>query len=161
MSMKGFKKALLVLTAVISSVSAAWGAPSALVGGGEQKSDASLEREIEGGIKVTLQGAYHQDKSVGVKYVVLSEKDVIVKIEAENDNGALFDNHGNQFTSHNYETRIGNNRTQEREIIGGVPTEIFVLYQVGEKYAMPEKFARVSVNVNGKKLTFRGVPSKQ
>jgi hypothetical protein len=163
MWMKAFKGTVLVWGMVILSVSMALGAPkdSALVGGGGQKGDAALEREIEGGIKITLQEVFKKDSYVWIRYTLLSEEDVIVKIEVEKDNGTLFDDRGNQFTAYNGNVEIGNQSAREREIIGGVPTAIFVGYSAGQQYVMPEKFPRVAVNVNGKKMIFRDVPNKQ
>jgi hypothetical protein len=158
--MKNFKKAVWILTvALVLSVSTAWAAQSALVGGDTQKGDVSLEREIEGGIKITLQEIYKNNNYVWVRYVALSEEDTVVKVNAERDNGALFDDRGNQFTYS--DVNIANLNTREREIIAGVPTAIFVGYRPGDKYTMPKKFARVAINVNGKKLLFRDVPGSQ
>jgi hypothetical protein len=163
MLVNGFKKAVLVVAIMVLTVSAAWGAPkdSALVPGGAQKGDTSLEREIEGGIKITVQEIYKQGSDVWIKYSVLSEEDTFIKVEVNGDNGTLFDDQGNQFRSYNDWIRIGNQKTKEREVIGGVPTIILVGYEPGEKYAMPTKFPRVAINLNEKKLIFRDVPGKQ
>jgi hypothetical protein len=164
---KGFRKAILVLSIVVLTVSAARAAPkdSVLVSAGTQKGDVSFEREIEGGLKITLQEAYKKDNSVQVRYVILSEEDVIIKVDVENDNGALFDDRGHQLlSSMSYYWQgieIGNQKVSEREIIGGIRTEIFVKYNVGQDYVMPKKFARAAININGKKLVFRDVPVKQ
>jgi hypothetical protein len=158
MQMKNFKKAVWVLAAVILSISAAWAAPSTLVGGSGQKGDSLLERDIEDGVKITLQKIYKTGSDVWIQYIVLSEEDTIIKIEVEGDNGTLFDDAGNKFSSRNGWTRIGNEKTIAREIIGGVPTAVLVGYEPGEKYTLPEKFARAAVNINGKKLLFRDIP---
>jgi hypothetical protein len=163
MLVTGFKKAVLVLSIVVLTVPAAWAASSALVGGGARKGDASFEREIEGGIKITLQGISQKGNYVCIRYVALSEEDTVIKVEAGKDNAAIFDDRGNQFSSYNCGvwTEIGNLRTKEREIIAGVPTDVLVGYQAGEKYKMPAKFSRAAININGKKLVFRDVPAKQ
>jgi hypothetical protein len=153
MWMKAFRNAALVLAVVILMVSAAWGAPkdSALVGGG-QKGNASLEREVEGGIKITLQEISIDGEYTWFKYIAMSEGDTKIRIDA----GELFDNNGNMFSA-NATIFIGNQNTSQREIIGGVPTRVWLRYKLGEKY-VAEHFARISVFFNKENLTFRDVP---
>jgi hypothetical protein len=126
MLVKIAKKAALIGAMVILSASMAWGAPSALVGGDPGKGDPSLEREIEGGVKITLQEISKEGEYTWFKYIVLSEEDINIRVDA----GELFDNSGNMFSA-SATIFIGNQNTSQREIIGGVPTRVWLRYKLG------------------------------
>lgn len=143
---------VLLLAATVSF------AASPLVGGGNQGSgDESLERELEGGIRVTCLGVFpnaERKDRIYVQYTIESEKDTVIKIGRDLD---IFDSDGNQI---GYEyVWIGNRETREREIIAGVKTLVVIRYDVSNDYKMTPRYARVSFNIGDKTLHFRNVPS--
>lgn len=157
----GLKKVVWGLTAVIFSVSAAWAAPSSssLIKG-KSSAEISLERDIGDGITLTCEGVSFEDNAIWVGYTVLSEEDSVIDIGALTD---LFDDKGRTVkvpgVNGHRRILIGGNLGNRREIIAGVKTTVAIGYCLRRNYEPPEKYARLSININNKTETFRNVPS--
>lgn len=149
---------ILGAMAVLLLATTASFAASPLVGSSAQGSgDEALERELEGGIRITCLGVFpHEERKdrLYLKYTIESEKDTVIKIGRDLD---IFDSNGNQI-SHQY-VWIGNRETREREIIAGVKTTVVVRYDVSDNYQLTPTYSRVSFNIGDKMLYFRNVPS--
>jgi hypothetical protein len=165
MLVNGFEKAALVLSIIVLSVSMACAAPkeSVLLGSKKSNTETSLERDLENGVTVTCEGVSvsAENSFLVVNYTILSEEDTIIKAEA----GVLFDNGGEKFdpTENVYIGKNATDPTKEREIVGGVKTPLMIVYPFPKSsgYKPTEKYARVSLSVNGENLTFRDVPFKK
>ena len=162
--MKRLKRVIWVLTisvAVSVLVSKTWAASwmSSVLIREKDNSETSLERGIDSGITLTCEGVFFKDNAVWVGYTVLCEEDVVIEIGALTD---LFDDRGRTIKtpviSEHRCILIGGNRGNRREIIGGVKTAVAIGYYLRKKYEPPEKFARLSININGKNEIFRSVP---
>jgi hypothetical protein len=164
--MKVFKKTaavLVILAATLMSASSVWAASqasSALIQG-KSGEENSFGRDIGEGITLTCEGVFVQDTSVWVGYSVLSEEDVMITIGELTD---LFDDRGRTIKVPGFQgfrrVLIGGNLGNAREIIAGVKTPIAIgYYLLGRKYEPSQKYARVSININGKNEIFRNVPS--
>ena len=130
---------------------------------GRSNMENSLERSLEGGLIVICDGVVKQGNNIFVEYTVLSEEDLVVKV---GEIGHLFDDKGGRIapvaTSPSTAfVEIGGDVLREREIIGGVRTKIRIRYNVPANYELAEKYARVTININGKQLTFRDIPGKK
>ncbi|MDR2523231.1 MAG: hypothetical protein LBC93_05975 [Synergistaceae bacterium] len=159
MLVKDFKKAVLVLAAVITAASAAMAAPtgSRLVGGKTSGGDESFERELEGGIKVVVNSVERLPHYyISVKFIVTTEEDMIIKVGGT----TLYDNEGNEFNQLNT-ILIGNQNVKERMLIAGVPTVVALQYNVDSSYKVASTYPRVGIIINGTTLNFRNVPGKQ
>lgn len=152
---RAFGAALAILIVFLAAPAFA---ASPLVGGGKSGGgDEALERELEGGIRVTCLGVFpHTERKdrIYVRYTIETEKDTVIKIGRDLD---IFDADGNQI-GYDY-VWIGNRETREREIIAGVKTLIVIRYDVSNDYKMTPRYARVSFNIGDKTLHFRNVPS--
>ncbi|GHS93469.1 hypothetical protein AGMMS50276_04050 [Synergistales bacterium] len=153
-----FKRLLLVLLAIVMLASVA---DAALVGDkGKKTADDSLERELDGGIKIECKGVKRNNNSLYVAYTVTTEDDVEVNIGAI----TIYDNKGNEFNSIRF-IEIGNKETSNvsfsRTIISEVPTAVFVGYSVNSDYKLADVYPRVALTVNGKEVRFRNVPGVQ
>lgn len=156
-----FRKPLLVLLAVAllaSGACAATSKASSLARGGKGNAETSLERDIDGGIAITCEGVYLNNGVVEVKYILLPEEDVVVKIAGATD---LFDVKGKRLAAPSGDyVLIGKESIGEREIIAGVKTPVTLKYTVPNGYALADSYARMSFSLNGQVLTFRNIPSK-
>ncbi|GHV47631.1 hypothetical protein FACS1894204_11240 [Synergistales bacterium] len=154
-----FRKTLLILLAVVMLTSSAYAAPSSssLMRGGRNSAETSLERSLESGITITCDGLTLKDNYIYIGYTVLSEEDAVVKVEELTD---LFDDRGDRLKAPaaNMGVYIGGEQVTEREVIGSVPTSVIVRYPAETGYTLAETYTRVSLSVNGEKLTFRGIP---
>ncbi len=150
------KTVFLAMVALLLTAATAMASP--LVGGGDKGGDESMERELEGGIRVTCLGVFpHSERKdrIYLRYTIESEKDTVIKIGRDLD---IFDSDGNQISY--YSVWIGNRETREREIIAGVKTTVVIRYDVNENYQMTPTYSRVSLNIGDKTLYFRNVPSQ-
>ena len=161
--MEGFKKTVLVLAVVVfvmTMASAVMAAPTSshLVGGKASGGNESLERELEGGIKIVVNSVeptpYYS--YISVKFTVTTEEDMIIKVGGT----TLYDNEGNEFSRLNT-IRIGNQDVKERMLIAGVPTVVALQYHVDSGYKVASIYPRVGIIINGTTLNFRNVPGKQ
>lgn len=153
---KAICRILLAMTVLTLAATTAFAA-SPLVGGGNQGGvDESLERELEGGIKITLEKVYRSSEdAIAVLFIVESREDTFI----EGSPQEIFDNKGNRFERHQYWSWIGNEAHSKREIIEGVKTEILHQFYVPPKYALPF-FARMTFKFNGKDLVFRNIQTQ-
>lgn len=147
--------AMVLLLAATASFAA-----SPLVGGGNQGGgDESLERELEGGIRITLVQMVRdkEDKDwIWAQFSVEPEQDTVITVQG----GEIFDADGNRFNPRNDWNHVGNERTSSREIIGGIKTKVLVGYSVGRNYGKPV-FVRLAFSFNEKAFIFRGkVPTQ-
>ena len=150
------KTVCLAMAVLLLTAAAAMASP--LVGGGDKGGDESMERELEGGIRVTCLGVFpnpERKNRIYVRYTIETEKDTVIKLGRDLD---IFDSDGNQISY--YSVWIGNRETREREIIAGVKTRVVVRYDVNENYQMTPTYSRVSFNIGDKTLYFRNVPSQ-
>ena len=161
MLVKVFKKSLLVLLAVVTLASAACAAESnasSLARGGKGNAETSLERDIDGGISITCEGVSLKNGVVEVRYVLLPEEDMVVKIGGATD---LFDVKGKRIAAPSGDyVLIGKETIGEREIIAGVKTPITIKYPTPDGYVLTDSYARMSFSLNEQNLTFRNIPSK-
>ena len=149
------KTVCLAMAVLLLTVAAAMASP--LVGGGDKGGDESLERELEGGIHVTLVGAFRvpgEDDYIWMEFSVEPQQDTKISV----DGRAIFDNNGNQY-GYGGTPRIGNQRTETREIIGGIKTTVGFWYEVSKELGLP-LFARMTFNFNGEELVFRNVQTQ-
>ncbi|MDR2528018.1 MAG: hypothetical protein LBD04_03230 [Synergistaceae bacterium] len=162
MLVKGFKKAALVLAVVafvMTATSVALAAPagSRLVGGKASGGDESLERELEGGIKIVVHPITFGDAHLWVRCTITMEEDV--KIAAGGT--ILYDDRGNEFNRLN-SIYIGNQNVQERMVVAGVPTVISLGYYLGSNsHEVASTYPRVGIIINGTTVNFRNVPGKK
>ena len=148
------KTVCLAMAVLLLTAAAAMASP--LVGGGDKGGDESMERELEGGIKITLEKVFRSSEdAIAVLFIVESREDTFI----EGSPQEIFDNKGNRFERHQYWSWIGNEACNKREIIGGVKTEIIHQFYVPTKYALP-LFARMTFKFNGKDLVFRNVQTQ-
>ncbi|GHV42568.1 hypothetical protein FACS1894187_24880 [Synergistales bacterium] len=156
-----FKRSLLVLLTVVmlASVADAAANDSALVGGkGKSNADDSLERELDGGIKIECKGVRRDAYFIYAVYIVTAEDDTELAIDSK----TIYDNKGNEFNDqYGAGTRIGNQNVKNRIIIGGIPTEVGISYRVDSNYKLADVYPRVALTVNGKEVRFRNVPGVQ
>jgi hypothetical protein len=134
-------------------------APSSLI---QSKNDGeySLERDLGDGVTITCEGVSLKEGYLHVEYAIFAEEDIVVKIDKVT---ALFDDRGGKLDAREdipY-ISIGEEPTREREVIAGIKTHVIVKYPVGGKYELANKYARVSVTVNGQELTFREITGKK
>ena len=170
---KYFGKIMLVLAVALSLASVSQAAPtgSALVGGKAPSGNDSLEQEIEGGIKIladgvkynevkrnvrTEEGFFGEFHSISLYYRITAPEDTTIKLEAHN----MYDNLGHEF-NHVQNVSIGGQYTQERFIVGGVPTRVEVEYRYLREYELASAFPRATLSVNGQTVTFRDVPGRR
>ena len=149
------KTVCLAMAVLLLTVVAAMASP--LVGGGDKGGDESLERELEGGIRVTLVGAFrvpNEDDYIWMEFSVEPQQDTNISVNG----GDIFDSNGNQYR---YEStpRIGNWKTETREIIGGIKTTVGFWYKVSKELGLP-LFVRMTFKFNGKDLVFRNVQTQ-
>ena len=163
MLVKVFKKAALVL-AVVMLLSSAALAASSLVGSNRQSGDESLERELEGGIKLILEGVSvnSQRRWLMLSYTITAEDDTTITIKQA---GNIYDNLGNEF-SYLADVQIAGEYKSERFIIGGIPVKVEMAYgreggNMPNNYKVASVYPRVSFSVNGQTVNFRNVPGKQ
>ena len=150
------KTMCLAMAVLLLTVVAAMASP--LVGGGDKGGDESLERELEGGIHVTLAGIFRmpwdgEENWIAARFIVEPQQDT--QLQAVGDD--IFDNDGNRFTY--YDSFIGNDRTRSREIIGGVKTWVTLWYQIHKNYGLP-LFARATFKFNDKNVVFRNIQTQ-
>ena len=148
------KTVCLAMAVLLLTVAAAMASP--LVGGGDKGGDESLERELEGGVHVTFLGAFRDANDnnkdyIFFRFIVEPQQDTTLNVEG----GSFFDDNGNKF-NWNYDAYIGNARTREREIIGGIKTPVGFWYSMDASYGKP-LLARMTFKINGKELVFRNV----
>jgi hypothetical protein len=125
--------------------------------GGTSANEGPFEFEFDGGVKVVfdkLKIGGWQNGYFYVAFIVTSPEDMIFKISKENC--IAYDNKGNEFYYNN--RWIGNRETSERRIIGGVPTS-FGFYFDRNGIELAEIYSRIDVNIMGKVVTMRNVPS--
>lgn len=125
--------------------------------GGTSANEGPFEFEFDGGVKVVFQEIKEGSNNKSYFYVafmVTSAEDTLFKLSK--DNCIVYDNKGNEF---NYDNRwIGNKQTSERLIIGGVPTQ-FGFWFYKDKKELAEIYSRIDVNIMGKVVTMRNIPS--
>jgi len=167
---------ILMVVSLMLSASAAMAAQpnSALVGGGGSNDEYSLEREIDGGIRVVADGVRHNGlrrgdvqidgvsrryrdfQSVSIYCIVTTSEDTTIRVAPQN----IYDNLGNEFYNI-HDVLIGGQSTRDRFIIAGVPTSVEVVYAFVQEYDLASVFSRVSLSVNGQTLIFRNIPGKK
>ncbi len=149
------KTVCLAMAVLLLTAAAAMASP--LVGGGDKGGDESLERELEGGIHVTLVGAFRvpgEDDYIWMEFSVEPQQDTEISVNG----GDIFDSKGNQY-EYGSTPYIGNQRTNTREIIGGIKTTVGFWYKVSKELGLP-LFVRMTFKFNGKDLVFRNVQTQ-
>lgn len=125
--------------------------------GGTSANEGPFEFEFDGGVKVVFQEIKESSNSKSyffVAFTVTSPEDIVFKISKANC--IAYDNVGNEF---NYDGMwIGNKDVSERLIIGGVPTRFGFQFYKSNK-ALAEIYSRIDVNIMGKVVTMRNIPS--
>lgn len=125
--------------------------------GGGNSDGGPFEFEV-GGVDIKFQEIKQDPSNSSAFYVsfkATSKEDMIFKISR--DGCRAYDNRGNECDY--YGLWIGNKSTYERQIIGGVPTEFGFLFHRGNEIA--ELYPRIDVNIMGKPITLRNVPSSK
>jgi hypothetical protein len=121
--------------------------------------DYEMERDLGNGLRVVCRGVVSNngdDRGIWVLYTVTSEEDMILKAHGEDT--VVYDSAGRQF-GYWGKLLIGDVKTNEREIIGGVPTLVEVIYYTSiHGYKLTDKYPKVTANIQGQILTFRDVP---
>ena len=153
----GYRIPLVITMLTVFVATTASFAASSLVSGGTQGGgDEALERELEGGIRITLEKVFRSaEDAIAVSFIVESQEDTFIEGYPQE----IFDNKGNRFERHEYWSWIGNEACCKREIIGGVKTQILHQYYVPPKYDLP-LFARMTFKFNGKDLVFRNLQTQ-
>jgi hypothetical protein len=162
-SLKGFLFVLLAVVLLCSS-SAPVFAASALVddsGGkasGKQGGDYELERDLDGGIHLVVDGiGKNKDDDIYIRLTITSEEDVVIEIATKD--AEIFDAKNGRATPRRDDWAVVADTANRREIIGGIPVTGLVFYDSPDKYELTDFYPRVSFTFNGKKLTFRNVPA--
>ena len=127
--------------------------------GGGNSDGGPFEFEV-GGVDIKFQEikplvAY--ETYLRVSFIAISKEDLIFKISKEGCRA--YDNKGNECDYD--DVWIGNKKTYERQIIGGVPTEFGFLFRIGKGNEIAELYPRIDVNIMGKPITLRNVPSSK
>ncbi len=126
--------------------------------GGTSANEGPFEFEYEGGVKIIFNEIKQSQRFPDYFYVsftCISQEDMMLKISSKD--GIAYDNRGNEFVAYP-ETWIGNVETSERRIIGGVPTE-FLFHFHKRNLQVADLFARIDLNIMGKVITIRNVPT--
>lgn len=125
---------------------------------GTKVNEGPFEFDFDGGVKVVFQELKQGRKSYehifSISFLVTSPEDITFKISK--DNCVAYDNKGNEF--YFYDKWIGNQETYERRIIGDVPTK-FGFWFRKDNHELAEIYSRIDVNIMGKVITMRNVPS--
>ena len=153
---------LCVLSALALSWNSAWGAGLFTV---PQPQHQEYEFDIEDGLHVSFKGAFRANEKHGENFVifgfiVLPQKDMILSIEQSE----LFDSKGTRFNNDNHRTNlgwrpdIGIEKTEEREIIEGIPMIVqFYFDMPSSKSEELPLIARARFCFNGKWIELRKV----
>lgn len=154
--MKAICRILLAMTILTLATTTAFAASPLVSSGKSGDGEEALERELEGGIRITLEKVFRSaEDAIAVSFVVEPQEDTFIEGYPEE----IFDNNGNRFERHRYWSWIGNEACNKREIIGGVKTRILHQYYVPKEYDLP-LFARMTFNFNGQNLIFRNVQTQ-
>ena len=166
MSVKFLRGIFLSVLAVMVLSSSVWAASPIIdpdnKNSGKSGGDYELERELEGGIHLVVERFFiappsYYGERLCLEATVTSEEDTVLSVARDSD---AYDSNGNRYTSL-HATTIGNEKTDTRKIIGGVPTKFYILYDSPSgNTKIAEKYPSVTFSVNGKELTFRDVPGK-
>lgn len=149
------KTVCLAMAALLLTAAAVMASP--LVGGGDKGGDEGMERELAGGIHVTLVGLYRvpgKDDYIWVQFIVEPQQDTEISVYGAD----FFDSNGNRYGGGNI-PYIGNKQTRTRDIIGGVKTPVGMWFDVSKERGLP-LFARMTFKFNGEKLVFRNVQTQ-
>jgi len=156
---------LCVLSAVAWSWNCAWGAGDLFHHKHDQNSQGYAEFDIEDGLHVSFKGAFRANKKYGENFVifgfvVLPQKDIWLRV----NQSELFDSKGTRFNNDNHRTNlgwrpdIGIEKTEEREIIEGIPMIVqFYFDMPSSKSEELPLIARARFCFNGKWIELRKV----
>jgi hypothetical protein len=181
---KGFKQAILVLSIMVLTVSAAWAAPkdSVLVGRKGDANSSEYTKTLPGGLEVTYKGIWKHDEKLEVSYSIVATRDSRLSVEYRNS--TLKDTndvvtHWGLLPSYEGSGRFGTNRQtaaekakseigpgvyindkeqkEYMEIVADQPYKVMIRYWVPEDYLLTPTFASVIISVNGLPTEFKDV----
>jgi hypothetical protein len=165
-SLRGILLSVLAVTMLMVLSSSVWAASTIIdpdnKNSGKSGGDYELERDLGNGINLTLLGMIKDESHIGAIFNITSDEDATVSVNGNDI--VLYDFEGRQFFRSSYTSLtpwIGNIQTNQREIIGGVPTRITFWFDASRDYKFADKFPKMIVNIQGQELTFRDVPKYQ
>ena len=109
-------------------------------------------------IAVTFREIAKRDNHVYALYSVFSKKDFHIAVDGYAS--PLFDSAGMRLAYNGEAIYIGGNATNKRDVAADVPTHVMIYYSVDAPYTVTQTYPRITLAVNGEKVTFRDVSAK-